>query len=202
MYIEIEEGFSMNEKGKIYLKLFTSTFYLSAFTFGGGFVIIPLMQKKFVDDLKWIDEEEMLNLAAIAQSSPGAVAVNASILLGYNVAGKIGAIVSILGTVMPPLIILSIISMFYTLFRDNVIVNYVLKGMQAGVAAVITDVVINLGSNVVKTKSIISMLVMIGAFIATFVLKINVMYIILVCGIIGALKVLYYEKKERSSIKA
>lgn len=202
MYIEIEEGFSMNEKGKIYLKLFTSTFYLSAFTFGGGFVIIPLMQKKFVDDLKWINEEEMLNLAAIAQSSPGAVAVNASILLGYNVAGKIGAIVSILGTVMPPLIILSIISMFYTLFRDNVIVNYVLKGMQAGVAAVITDVVINLGSNVVKTKSIISMLVMIGAFIATFVLKINVMYIILVCGIIGALKVLYYEKKERSSIKA
>lgn len=202
MYIEIEEGFSMNEKGKIYLKLFTSTFYLSAFTFGGGFVIIPLMQKKFVDDLKWIDEEEMLNLAAIAQSSPGAVAVNASILLGYNVAGKIGAIVSILGTVMPPLIILSIISMFYTLFRDNVIVNYVLKGMQAGVAAVITDVVINLGSNVVKIKSIISMLVMIGAFIATFVLKINVMYIILVCGIIGALKVLYYEKKERSSIKA
>lgn len=192
----------MNEKGKIYLKLFTSTFYLSAFTFGGGFVIIPLMQKKFVDDLKWINEEEMLNLAAIAQSSPGAVAVNASILLGYNVAGKIGAIVSILGTVMPPLIILSIISMFYTLFRDNVIVNYVLKGMQAGVAAVITDVVINLGSNVVKTKSIISMLVMIGAFIATFVLKINVMYIILVCGIIGALKVLYYEKKERSSIKA
>lgn len=192
----------MNEKGKIYLKLFTSTFYLSAFTFGGGFVIIPLMQKKFVDDLKWIDEEEMLNLAAIAQSSPGAVAVNASILLGYNVAGKIGAIVSILGTVMPPLIILSIISMFYTIFRDNVIVNYVLKGMQAGVAAVITDVVINLGSNVVKTKSIISMLVMIGAFIATFVLKINVMYIILVCGIIGALKVLYYEKKERSSIKA
>lgn len=192
----------MNEKGKIYLKLFTSTFYLSAFTFGGGFVIIPLMQKKFVDDLKWIDEEEMLNLAAIAQSSPGAVAVNASILLGYNVAGKIGAIVSILGTVMPPLIILSIISMFYTLFRDNVIVNYVLKGMQAGVAAVITDVVINLGGNVVKTKSIISMLVMIGAFIATFVLKINVMYIILVCGIIGALKVLYYEKKERSSIKA
>lgn len=192
----------MDEKKNVYLKLFISTFYLSAFTFGGGFVIIPLMQKKFVDDLKWIDEEEMLNLAAIAQSSPGAVAVNASILLGYNVAGKIGALVAILGTVLPPLIILSVISLFYTMFRDNIVVNYILKGMQAGVAAVITDVVINLGNNVVKTKSIISMLVMIGAFIATFVLKINVMYIILVCGIIGALKVLYYEKKERSSIKA
>lgn len=192
----------MNEKRKIYLKLFISTFYLSAFTFGGGFVIIPLMKKKFVDDLKWIDEKEMLNLAAIAQSSPGAVAVNASILLGYNVAGRIGAIVSILGTVMPPLIILSIISMFYTIFRDNIIVNYVLKGMQAGIAAVITDVVINLGSNIVKDRNIISILVMIGAFIATFFLKINVMYIILVCGIIGALRVIQIERKERSSIKA
>lgn len=192
----------MNEKRKIYLKLFISTFYLSAFTFGGGFVIIPLMKKKFVDDLKWIDEKEMLNLAAIAQSSPGAVAVNASILLGYNVAGRIGAIVSILGTVMPPLIILSIISMFYTIFRDNIIVNYVLKGMQAGIAAVITDVVINLGSNIIKDRNIISILVMIGAFIATFFLKINVMYIILVCGIIGALRVIQIERKERSSIKA
>ncbi|NWK12399.1 chromate transporter [Clostridium cadaveris] len=192
----------MNEKRKIYLKLFISTFYLSAFTFGGGFVIIPLMKKKFVDDLKWIDEKEMLNLAAIAQSSPGAVAVNASILWGYNVAGRIGAIVSILGTVMPPLIILSIISMFYTIFRDNIIVNYVLKGMQAGIAAVITDVVINLGSNIVKDRNIISILVMIGAFIATFFLKINVMYIILVCGIIGALRVIQIERKERSSIKA
>ncbi|MDY4948558.1 MAG: chromate transporter [Clostridium cadaveris] len=192
----------MNEKRKIYLKLFISTFYLSAFTFGGGFVIIPLMKKKFVDDLKWIDEKEMLNLAAIAQSSPGAVAVNASILLGYNVAGRIGAIVSILGTVMPPLIILSIISMFYTIFRYNIIVNYVLKGMQAGIAAVITDVVINLGSNIIKDRNIISILVMIGAFIATFFLKINVMYIILVCGIIGALRVIQIERKERSSIKA
>lgn len=192
----------MNEKRKIYLKLFISTFYLSAFTFGGGFVIIPLMKKKFVDDLKWIDEKEMLNLAAIAQSSPGAVAVNASILLGYNVAGRIGAIVSILGTVMPPLIILSIISMFYTIFRYNIIVNYVLKGMQAGIAAVITDVVINLGSNIIKDRNIISILVMIGAFIATFFLKINVMYIILVCGIIGVLRVIQIERKERSSIKA
>ncbi|GAA0680144.1 MULTISPECIES: chromate transporter [Clostridium] len=192
----------MNEKRKIYLKLFISTFYLSAFTFGGGFVIIPLMKKKFVDDLKWIDEKEMLNLAAIAQSSPGAVAVNASILLGYNVAGRIGAIVSILGTVMPPLIILSIISMFYTIFRYNIIVNYVLKGMQAGIAAVITDVVINLGRNIIKDRNIISILVMIGAFIATFFLKINVMYIILVCGIIGALRVIQIERKERSSIKA
>lgn len=98
--------------GKDYLTLFTSTFTLSAFTFGGGFVIIPLMRKKFVEQLHWIDEEEMMDLTAIAQSSPGAIAVNASILVGYRVAGVPGALVTVLGTVLPPLIILSIISFF------------------------------------------------------------------------------------------
>lgn len=187
----------MNNKKHIYMKLFSSTFYLSAFTFGGGYVIIPLMQKKFVDDLKWIDEDEMLNLAAIAQSSPGAVAVNASILLGYRVAGILGAFISILGTVLPPLIIISIISFFYTAFRENIVVNAVLKGMQAGVAAVIADVVLNLGGNVVKEKDLISAFVMISAFIATFFLKINVMYIILVCGCIGAGKIVLKERKNK-----
>ncbi|GLB31491.1 chromate transporter [Lacrimispora amygdalina] len=184
----------METKTHIYRKLFSSTFYLSAFTFGGGFVIIPLMKKNFVDDLHWIEEDEMLNLAAIAQSSPGAVAVNASILLGYKVAGILGALVTILGTILPPLIIISVISLFYTAFRDNTVVNAVLKGMQAGVAAVIADVVINLGSNVIKEKNIVSTLVMVCAFAATFFFKVNVMYIILVCGCIGATKILIQVK--------
>ena len=187
----------MKNKKQLYLKLFTSTFYLSTFTFGGGFVIIPLMKKKFVDDLKWIEEEEMLNLTAIAQSSPGAVAVNASILLGYQVAGIIGSLVSILGTILPPLIILSIISTFYTAFRDNIVVNAVLKAMQAGVAAVICDVVLTMGGSISKTKDTISIFVMILAFIATYVLKINVMYIILVCGVIGALRVVLIDSKKK-----
>ncbi len=187
----------MDNKKHIYRKLFISTFYLSAFTFGGGYVIISLMKKKFVDDLRWIDEEEMLNLTAIAQSSPGAVAVNASILLGYRMAGILGAMVAVLGTVLPPLIIISIISFFYTAFRDNIVVNAVLKGMQAGVAAVIADVVLNLGSNVVKEKDLISVLVMIGAFIATFFLKINVMYIILLCGSIGVIKAVFQRRKAK-----
>ncbi|WP_312645527.1 chromate transporter [Hydrogenoanaerobacterium sp.] len=190
----------MKKDLKVYRKLFTSTFYLSAFTFGGGFVIIPLMKKKFVDDLKWIEEEEMLNLAAIAQSSPGAVAVNASILLGYRIAGFFGALVTILGTVLPPLITLSIISLFYTAFRDNVVVAAVLKGMQAGVAAVIADVTINMGGNVVKEKKMLPIFVMMGAFIATFFFKVNVIFIILICGTLGAVMAFQSEKsrKERS----
>ena len=82
-----KEGGSGFESKEEVLDLFLSTFQLSAFTFGGGFVIIPLMRKKFVEKLKWIDEQEMLDLTAIAQSSPGAIAVNASILVGYRVAG-------------------------------------------------------------------------------------------------------------------
>lgn len=181
----------------MYRKLFTSTFYLSAFTFGGGFVIIPLMKKKFVDELGWLEEEEMLNLAAIGQSSPGAVAVNAAILLGYRVGGPLGALVSILGTVLPPLIIITIISAFYTAFRSNPVVNAVLKGMQAGVAAVIADVVINMGGKVVRQKKWIPILTMAGAFLATWYFKINVVIIILVCGALGGIMAWYESRKAK-----
>lgn len=189
----------MDLKKNIYKKLFLSTFYLSTFTFGGGYVIVPLMKKKFVDDLSYIEEEEMLNLVAISQSSPGPVAVNASILLGYKVAGIFGALITIVGTILPPLIIISIISFFYTAFRDNLVVSAVLKGMQASVAAVICDVVINLGKNVVNEKSNISLFIMIGSFIATYILNINVMYIILICGFIGGVRVFLMDKDEDKS---
>ena len=150
----------MEEKKKpsklqMYTKMFASTFTLSMFTFGGGFVIVPLMKKKFVDELHWIDEEEMMDLTAIAQSSPGAIAVNASILVGYRVAGVPGALVTVLGTVLPPLIILSIISFFYTAFRDNRIVALVMRGMQAGVAAVICDVVLTMGRSVLGERRVL-----------------------------------------------
>lgn len=183
----------------IYLKLFTSTLYISAFTFGGGFVIVPLLKKKFVDDLKWIEEKEMIDMTAIAQSSPGPIAVNTSILIGYQIAGFIGALVTVLGTILPPLIIISTISLFYTAFRDNVVINALLKGMQAGVAAVIIDVILNMGNTVVKTKQILPILTMIVAFIATY-LHVNVIYIILTCGIIGAFSTIYHKKRNKEKL--
>ena len=136
--------------GQKYRELFLSTFRLSACTFGGGFVIIPLMRKRFVEELGWIEEDEMLDLTAIAQSSPGAIAVNASILVGYHVAGVPGAMITVLGTVLPPLMIISVISLFYQAFRDNAIVNMAMSGMLCGVAAVICDVVINMAKAVLK----------------------------------------------------
>lgn len=187
----------MKKDAKFYWKLFMSTFLLSAFTFGGGYVIVPLMKKKFVDKLNWIEEEEMLNMVAIAQSSPGPIAVNTSILVGYRMAGLPGALLSTFGTVLPPLIILTVISFFYQSFRDSTVVRALLKGMQAGVAAVIIDVVLGMTGKVLKGKQAFSILMMVAAFTATFVFDINVIYIILICGLIGAVYVIYGEKKRK-----
>lgn len=142
------ENEKKESKGKVLWKLLLSTLYISAFTFGGGFVIITFMKRKFVDELHWIDEDEMLDLAALAQSSPGAIAVNAAILVGWRVAGFAGMLVAVVGTIVPPMLILAVISFFYQAFATNRYVSLVLKGMQAGVAAVILDVVCGLGAKV------------------------------------------------------
>ena len=189
----------MNEKAQKYIKLFLSTFQISACTFGGGFVIIPLMRKKFVENLHRIEEQEMMDLTAIAQSSPGAIAVNASILVGYRVAGIPGALMTVLGTVLPPLIIISIISLFYQTFRDNIIVNMAMTGMLAGVAAVLCDVVITMGMEVVKKKRLLPIIVLLSSFAAVRFFKINIVYIILVCGLVGALDILLHEKIKKGA---
>ena len=180
-----------------YRELFFSTFKLSACTFGGGFVIIPLMRKKFVEELGWIEEDEMMDLTAIAQSSPGAIAVNASILVGYHVAGFPGAMLTVLGTVLPPLIIISIISMFYQAFRDNAVVNMAMAGMLCGVAAVICDVVINMAKTIFQKKRLLPVIVMLGSFAAVRFFSVNIIAIILVCGVIGAANTWYQGRKQK-----
>ena len=171
--------------GAVLRKLFFSTLYISTFTFGGGFVIITFMKKKFVDELHWIDENEMLDLAALAQSSPGAIAVNAAILVGWRMAGFAGMLIAIIGTILPPMTILSVISFFYAAFASNVYVALVLKGMQAGVAAVILDVVCELGFKVLKERSAVHLLIMAAAFAATFFWSVNVIFIILAAAFAG-----------------
>ena len=181
------ENEKKENKGKVLWKLLLSTLYISAFTFGGGFVIITFMKRKFVDELHWIDEDEMLDLAALAQSSPGAIAVNAAILVGWRVAGFAGMLVAVVGTIVPPMLILAVLSFFYQAFATNRYVSLILKGMQAGVAAVILDVVCGLGAKVLKTKKLVLYLVMVAAFVATVVFNVNVIYIILVAAGIGIL---------------
>ena len=170
-----------NKPHKLWV-LFLTTLYISAFTFGGGFVIVTFMKHKFVDELHWIDEQEMLDFTALAQSCPGAIAVNAAILVGWNVYGFAGMIVATLGTILPPMIILSVVSFFYAIFSTNVWVAVVLKGMQAGVAAVILDAACSL-----------SIFIVTAAFVCDFFLGVNVVYIILVAACIGIIQFIWYQ---------
>ena len=186
----------MKSKAQVLRKLFFSTLYLSAFTFGGGYVIVTLMKRKYVDELHWIEEDEMLDLIAIAQSSPGAVAVNGAIVVGYKLAGLIGALVAIVATIIPPFVIISVISYFYELFRDNFVVSKLLAGMQAGVGAVIASTVWDMGGDVVKQKSAVSILIMLAAFVAACVFRVNVVYIILTCIVLGVIRTLIARRRE------
>lgn len=177
----------MEPKKIVLRKLFFATLYLSTFTFGGGYVIVTLMKKKFVDELHWIEEEEMLDLVAIAQSSPGAIAVNGAIVVGYKLAGLAGVFTAVLGTVLPPFLIISVISVCYQAFRDNRLVSQLLMGMQAGVGAVIASVTFDMASGIVREKDNVSLLIMAAAFVASVIWQVNTVLIILACGLLGVL---------------
>ena len=177
-------------KGDVLRKLFFSCLYLSTFTFGGGYVIITLMKKKFVDDYHWIEENEMLDLVAIAQSAPGPIAVNGAIVVGYKLAGLTGTLVAIIGTIIPPFVIISLISAFYHAFRDNYLVSQMLEGMQAGVAY-------EMGCGIIKKKDNVATIVMIAAFIAACVLGINVIYIVIASGVFGVIRTIWNRRRKR-----
>lgn len=177
--------------------LFRSMFVLSACTFGGGFVIVSLMKKKYVEELQWLEEDEMLDVTAITQSAPGPLPVNASVIIGYRIAGIPGSLTAILGTILPPMIIISIISLFYEQFRTNPYISVALQVMRAGVAAVIFDVVLNLAHNVLTTRRILYISMMIIAFAAACILDVSAMLIIFTCLGIGILDLIVQTYKEK-----
>lgn len=182
MYVEENFITMKSNKLKLYFSLFRIMFSISAFTFGGGYIVIPMMQKYFVDDLRLINEQELLDMAAISQSTPGAIAVNISVLVGYRIAGLMGAIICCIGTILPPLLILSVISSCYSVFRDNRVVSSILKGMEAGVAATIVDLVIDMSKGILVEKNLLLTLMVPASFFASFFLNVNVVLIIIFCS--------------------
>lgn len=179
------------------LSLLFSMFYISTFTFGGGFVIATFIKKRFVDELHWINDQEMMDMIALAQSSPGAIAVNVAILVGWRVAGFAGMCMSVLGTILPPMIILSALSFVYAAFATNPYVALMLKGMQAGVAAVVLNVVVSLGTPILKSRSIFSVAMMVAVFVAAYFLKINVALIVLLAACVGVVSAIVRLRKDK-----
>jgi chromate transporter len=120
-----------------YLQAFLVFFKIGAFTIGGGYAMVPLIQREVVDRRHWIAEEEFINLLAIAQTSPGVLAVNISIFVGYRLRGLRGSIVTTLGTILPSFIIILSIALFFSNFRDNTVVERIFRGIRPAVVALI-----------------------------------------------------------------
>lgn len=195
----VSVNMSETRKNISLVKLFFTMMTISAFTFGGGFVIIGMMRRKFCEELHWVTDDEVLDMTAIAQSAPGALAVNSAIIFGYRMAGLKGALISVLGTVIPPIVIISIICMIYEAFASNVIVQTALQVMRAGVAAIICDVVIDLAKNVIDSKNTLNIILMVAAFIASWFFKVSAITIILIFIALGLAMSLVNRTKEENA---
>lgn len=175
----------MTRDKDFYWKLFKSTFIVSMFTVGGGYVIIPLLKAKYVDEYHWITDEETLNMVAIAQSTPGVMAVNTAIMLGYRMAGVAGALTGMLATVLPPLIIITIVATFYDLVASNEYVQLILKGMQCGATALLLNVAIDLLKKQFSKKLLLPIVIILATFIANLFFGVNIMLLVAIDGIVG-----------------
>lgn len=173
--------------GHFYRALFTSTFLISAFTVGGGFVIVPLLKAKYVDEYGWLEDKETLDLVAIAQSLPGVVAVNASILLGYRMAGLPGALTALFATLLPPLFTLSFIACAYDAFAHNPFIQLALRGMQCGATALIASVALDLVKKQCKKRLVLPLAILAGTFAAQLFFGTNLMLLIAIDGFLGLL---------------
>ncbi len=174
-------------KKKKLLMIFLYSFRLSASAFGGGYVLISLMRRIYAEKLGWLTEEEMLDVTAISQSAPGASAVNAAVLVGYKLNGAAGAALAVAGTILPPLIIMSVIAALYTSFSENEFISKLMTGMQCGVAAVILEAVLGMTKSALKSRTPLYSVIFVAALALTLIGKVSAVYVILLAAIVGAM---------------
>jgi chromate transporter len=119
------------------LQLFTTFFKIGLFSFGGGFAMIPLIQREVIEKRKWIDEKDFVDMLVLAQSTPGPIAVNTAVFVGYKTRGVVGAIATTLGTVLPSFIVILLLALFFAEVRDNRYVDAAFRAMRPAVVALI-----------------------------------------------------------------
>ena len=178
----------------IYLEAFGIFFKIGAFTIGGGYAMVPLIENEIVTKRKWIAQEDFIDLLAISQSAPGILAVNISIFIGYKLRGIRGSIITALGTILPSFIIILAIALFFHSFKDNPIVERIFKGIRPAVVGLLASAALvlmtaeNFGSPTEDTYSfVISIIIFLIAFIGTRKYKANPILMIIACGIAGLL---------------
>ena len=159
--------------------LFLNCFLLSMFAFGGGSTIIALLQKRFVEELRWIDETDMLDMLTQAQSAPGATVVNISVLIGYRIKGVPGALTSALATALPPLLVIMAVFAVYNRIIDSRPVSNAMRGMRACAAAMVASAVVTLLRSLIKNQSIFQAAVFIAAFAVMLIFHPSTIIVIL-----------------------
>jgi chromate transporter len=165
------------------IELFFSFLKIGAFTFGGGYAMMPVMHKEVVDKKNWASEEDILKILVISESTPGVLAVNSATFIGYKIRGFWGSLVATLGVVIPSFIIISLLSFFILEFKNNQYVAYAFSGIRAGVAVLIFNAVFKL-SKKIKKNWFTYVIVAISTLIALFT-SFSVIYILLIAAIIG-----------------
>ena len=175
------------------LPLFLTFLKIGGFTFGGGYAMIPLIQRETVENKKWISEDDILEIIAIAESTPGPIAINSATFVGYRTAGILGSVAATLGVVLPSFVIITLISYVLREFQEIKAVQYAFMGIRAGVLALILKAFYSMYKKC--PKNIVSYIVAAGAFIAAVFLDVNVLFIVLCCAIFGLITTLIAKRR-------
>ncbi|WP_055666058.1 chromate transporter [Desnuesiella massiliensis] len=165
------------------IDMFLVFFKIGAFTIGGGYAMVPLIEKEVVDKKQWVEKEEFVDMLALAQSSPGPIAVNTAVFVGYKVGGVPGLIFTTLGSVLPSFIIILIIASFFVGIQDSPVVERIFKGIRPAVVALIAAPVIRMGKSAKINKYTIIIPILIAVVVG--VLKVTAIYIIILAAIGG-----------------
>ncbi|MBQ8868811.1 MAG: chromate transporter [Oscillospiraceae bacterium] len=165
------------------LILFATFFKIGAFTFGGGYAMIPLIQKEVVENKKWISDSDILDIIAIAESTPGPIAINSATFVGYKVAGVFGSFCATLGVVLPSFVVISIISVVLREFSSLAAVQFAFRGIRAGVLALILKALISMYKQC--PKGAVSYVLMALAFVFAAFTEINVIFVLIGCAVFG-----------------
>lgn len=164
-------------------KLFFTFLKIGAFTFGGGYAMIPLIQKEIVEKHKWMEDKEIIDMIAIAESTPGPIAVNMATFVGFQTAGIVGAFLATFGVILPSFLIIFLISSFLRQFEQLQIIKYAFNGIRVGILALIIKALISMYKQCPHDK--LSYLLMIAVFLLATIFDVNILLIIIGCGMIG-----------------
>ena len=180
-------------KAKTLWKLFVTFLKIGGFTFGGGYAMIPLIQAEAVDRQNWITEDDILEIIAIAESTPGPVAINSATFVGYKAAGILGSVCATLGVVLPSFIIILTLSFVLRQFQEVQAVQYAFQGIRAGVLALLIKALWTMYKK--SPKGWPAYVVMGGSFILTAIFDVNVLFVIIGCAVFGVVTSLYLERR-------